>query len=123
MPWQSRNGTRVGCFKHSVADWLYLDISRVRLGVDRAAAKLEFHPRQTDTASMVAVEADQHEIRLTIPTDGMLPEEVSQFVTWLRVKVLAQRSKLTDATARQRAAEINAGWWERNNASLIVRRS
>ena len=72
---------------------------------------------------MVAVEADQHEIRLTIPTDGMLPEEVSQFVTWLRVKVLARRSKLTDTTARQRAAEINAGWWERNNASLIVRRS
>lgn len=68
---------------------------------------------------MLAVEADQHEIRLTIPTDGMLPEEVSQLVTWLRVEVIARRSKLTDAGARQLAADLNTGWWERNQARLI----
>lgn len=68
---------------------------------------------------MLAVETNQHEIRLTIPTDGMLPEEVSQLVTWLRVEVIARRSKLTDAAARQLAADINAGWWDRNKARLI----
>jgi len=63
---------------------------------------------------MVAVEADQHEIRLTIPTDGMQPEEVSQLVTWLRAEVIARRSRLTEETAAKLADEVNAGWWERN---------
>ncbi|MEN9573002.1 MAG: hypothetical protein RL514_857 [Verrucomicrobiota bacterium] len=68
---------------------------------------------------MLAVEADQHEIRLTIPTDGMLPEEVGLMVNWLRAEVVARRSKLTDAGARQLAADINAGWWELNKARFV----
>lgn len=68
---------------------------------------------------MVAIEADQHAIHLTIPTEGMPPEEVSLLVNWLRAEVVARRSKLTDAAARQLADEVNSGWWERNKARFV----
>jgi len=68
---------------------------------------------------MVAVEADQHAIRLTIPTEGMPPEEVSLLINWLRAEVVARRSKLTDAAAHQLADEVNSGWWARNQARFV----
>ena len=63
---------------------------------------------------MVTVEANEKEIRLTIPTEGMPLEEVDRFVGWLRAEVTARRSKLTEALANQLAEEINADWWEKN---------
>ena len=48
---------------------------------------------------MVAIETDEHEIRVSIPTDGMSPGDVAIFVNWLRVELIARRSKLTEEAA------------------------
>ena len=44
----------------------------------------------------------------------MSPEQVSDFVNWLRVEAIARRSKLSEETAWQLSEEVKAGWWERN---------
>ncbi len=71
---------------------------------------------------MVAVEADKHEIRVSIPTDGMPPEAVSAFVGWLRAEFTARRSQMTDATAWQLAEDVKADWWARNQARFTERK-
>ena len=63
---------------------------------------------------MVAVEADKHEIRVSIPIDGMTPEEVSAFVSWLRLESVVRRSTLTPETAWQLSEDIKAEWWQAN---------
>jgi hypothetical protein len=70
---------------------------------------------------MVAIETDEHEIRVNIPTDGMSPEAVSKFVNWLRVELIARRSRLADEAAWQISEDIKADWWARNKVRLIER--
>lgn len=61
---------------------------------------------------MIAVQADNDRVQITIPTAGMTREEVNDFVAWLRVESIARRSKLTPEAAWQLSEEIKAGWWE-----------
>jgi len=63
---------------------------------------------------MVQVKADKGVVRMTFPTDGMSPEQVNDFVTWLRVEAIARRSKLTERGAWQLSEELKADWWEQN---------
>ena len=63
---------------------------------------------------MIDVKAENGEVHITFPTDGMSPEQVNDFVTWLRVESIARRSKLTEQAAWQLSEEIKAGWWEKN---------
>lgn len=63
---------------------------------------------------MVAVKTENGQVQLTFPTDGMSPQEVSDFVAWLRVESIARRSRLTPEAAWQLAENIKAGWWEAN---------
>ncbi len=63
---------------------------------------------------MVAVEADKHEIRVSIPTDGMTPEDVSAFVSWLRLESVVRRSKLTPEAAWQLSEDLKTEWWQAN---------
>ena len=53
-------------------------------------------------------------MQITVPTDGMSPDQVNDFVAWLRVEAIARRSKLTPSAAWQLSEEIKAGWWEGN---------
>ena len=64
--------------------------------------------------SMVAVHADKHEIRVSIPTEGMSAEEVSAFVAWLRVEGIIRRSRLTAEAAWQLSEDIKSEWWRDN---------
>jgi hypothetical protein len=45
---------------------------------------------------MIAVEADNKEIRVNIPTEGMSAEAIRAFVDWLRVEAAARRGHLTE---------------------------
>jgi len=63
---------------------------------------------------MIAVEANNERILVSIPTKGMTPEEVSDFVAWLRVEAIVRRSKLTPEAAWQLSEDLKAGWWEAN---------
>jgi len=69
---------------------------------------------------MITIEATGHQIRLTIPTDGMLPEQINDFVAWLQVEAIARRSKLTDEDAKNLADEVNRSWWERNQDRFLA---
>jgi len=66
--------------------------------------------------SMIAVQADDREIRVNIPTEGMSAEAVRAFLNWLRVEAAARRSRLTDETAWKLAEEVKAAWWTQNQS-------
>lgn len=63
---------------------------------------------------MVAVEADKNEIRVSISTKDMTPEEVSAMVSWLRLESTIRRSKLMPDEAWRLSEDIKADWWQAN---------
>jgi hypothetical protein len=63
---------------------------------------------------MVAVKADNGQVQLTFPTQGMSAEEVNDFVAWLRFEAIARRSRLSEDAAWKLSEEIKATWWEAN---------
>jgi hypothetical protein len=63
---------------------------------------------------MIAVETNDHEIRVNIPTDGMPAEAVRAFLDWLRVEAAARSSRLTDAAAWKLSEDVKSGWWAQN---------
>jgi hypothetical protein len=63
---------------------------------------------------MIAVKAEKDRLEVSIPTEGMTPEEISDFVSWLRVETILRRSKLTEAEAWKLSEEIKADWWQAN---------
>ena len=62
----------------------------------------------------MSVVAEKDEIRIS--TKGMSSDEVRSLVDWLRLEVIARKSKLTEKDAWDLSEEIKAGWWERNKA-------
>jgi hypothetical protein len=46
---------------------------------------------------MIAVKAEHDRLQVTIPTAGMTPGEVNDFVSWLRVESVVRRSRDVDA--------------------------
>ena len=65
---------------------------------------------------MIAVETDEKEIRITIPTQGMPTAAIGRFVAWLKLEVTAQRSHLTEEDAWKLSEEIKCDWWTRNQS-------
>jgi hypothetical protein len=63
---------------------------------------------------MVEVKAENGVVRLTFPTEGMSPEQVSDFVTWLRHESVARRSQFTEDAAWRLLEDIKSEWWEKN---------
>jgi hypothetical protein len=60
---------------------------------------------------MIAVETNDHEIRVNIPTAGMSAEAVRAFLDWLRVEAAARCSRLTDDAAWKLSEDVKSGWW------------
>lgn len=65
---------------------------------------------------MIAVEASEKTIRVSIPTDGMAAETVNTFVDWRRVEAAARRSRLTQDQAWKLSEEVKSDWWSRNQS-------
>jgi len=63
---------------------------------------------------MIAVKRENDRLLVTIPTTGMTPGEVNDFVAWLRVESVVRRSQLTTEAAWQLSEDIKSGWWEGN---------
>lgn len=68
---------------------------------------------------MIAVKADKDHVEISIPTEGMTPEEVNGFVSWLRLEAIARRSKLTEEAAWKLSEDIKADWWAKNSHRFI----
>jgi hypothetical protein len=58
---------------------------------------------------MIDVKAENGVVHMSFPTQGMSPEQVDEFVTWLRVEAIARRGKLTEEAAWRLSEEIKAG--------------
>lgn len=63
---------------------------------------------------MIAVRAEEDRLQVTIPTEGMTPEEINDFVAWLRVESVVRRSRFTAEAAWKFAEEIKSDWWRAN---------
>jgi hypothetical protein len=68
--------------------------------------------------AMIAVKAENGHVQLTFPTEGMSPDEINDFVGWLRVESVARRSNLTKEAATQLSEDIQTGWWQANEARV-----
>lgn len=66
-------------------------------------------------AAVITVKADSNHVEVSIPTEGMTPEDVNDFVSWLRVESIARRSRLTPEVAWKVSEDIKAGWWQAND--------
>jgi hypothetical protein len=63
---------------------------------------------------MIAVKAENDRLQVTIPTEGLTPDEVNDLISWLRVETVARRSKLTPEAAWKLSEDIKADWWQAN---------
>lgn len=63
---------------------------------------------------MIAVKTGRDNLQVTIPTTGMTPGEINDFVAWLRVESVVRRSRLTPEAAGQLAEELKSDWWQAN---------
>jgi len=63
---------------------------------------------------MIAVKAENNQVQVTIPTEGLTPEEVNDFVSWLRVESIVRHSKLTPEAAQKLSEDIKSDWWQSN---------
>ena len=63
---------------------------------------------------VIAVKAENDRLQVTIPTAGMTPGEVNDFVSWLRVESVVRRSKLTSEAAWKLSEDIKSEWWQAN---------
>jgi hypothetical protein len=66
-------------------------------------------------STMIAVKAENGCLQVTIPTEGMTPGEVNDFVSWLRVESVVRRSRLTPEAAWELSEDIKSEWWQANN--------
>jgi hypothetical protein len=64
--------------------------------------------------TMIDVNAENGVVHVDFSTEGMSPEQVNEFVTWLRVEAIARRSKLSEEAAWLLSEEVKAGWWDKN---------
>jgi hypothetical protein len=60
----------------------------------------------------MSIVAENDEIRIS--TKGMSADEVRALVDWLRIEVIARKSKLTESAAWTLSEQIKSGWWEHN---------
>jgi hypothetical protein len=63
---------------------------------------------------MIAIETNDREIRVNIPTAGMSAEAIRAFLDWLRVEAAARRSRLTEDAAWKLSEDIKSAWWTQN---------
>jgi len=63
---------------------------------------------------MIDVKAENGVVEIRIPTDGMSPKQINEFVIWLRAEVIARHSRLKQDAAWQLSEEIKASWWDKN---------
>ena len=64
--------------------------------------------------TMIAVTAEHDHLQVTIPTAGMTPGEVNDFVSWLRLESVVRRSRLTPEAAWKLSEDVKSGWWQAN---------
>jgi hypothetical protein len=68
---------------------------------------------------MITVETTDTAVKVTIPKDSVPPKQLNEFLDWLRLEEIVQRSHLTDADADRIANQIKGEWWAANKDRFI----
>ncbi|MCI0540093.1 MAG: hypothetical protein L0Z50_33220 [Verrucomicrobiales bacterium] len=68
---------------------------------------------------MIAIKAEKDRVEISILTEGMTPEEVNDFIDWIRLESIFSRSKLTEEEAWKLSEEIKSGWWDANQHRFV----
>jgi len=63
---------------------------------------------------VIDVKTDHDCLQVTIPTAGLTPDQINEFVAWLRVESVLRRSRLTPEAARELSEQIKSGCWQAN---------
>lgn len=70
---------------------------------------------------MIGVTTENDQLLVTIPTKGLTPDEVNDFVAWLRVESIARRSRLTPEAAWTLSEDMKSDWWRANEQRFAPR--
>jgi hypothetical protein len=70
--------------------------------------------------TMIAVKAENGCLQVTIPTEGMTPDEVNDFVSWLRVESIVRCGQLTPQAAWKLSEDIKSDWWQANQQHFVL---
>ncbi len=68
---------------------------------------------------MITVETTEAGLRVTIPKDELPPRRLNSFLDWLRLEVIASKSRLAETEANGMAEESKADWWAANKGQFI----
>ena len=68
---------------------------------------------------MITVEANEKEIRVTIPRDEVDAQGLDAMLRWLEFDGIARTSKMTADEAMRLAEDSKAGWWEQNQHRFL----
>jgi hypothetical protein len=71
------------------------------------------------TFHVITVEKTNTDLRITIPKDAVPPKQLNDFLDWLRLEEIVQRSRLTEEDADRIANDIKAQWWAANKDRFI----
>ena len=63
---------------------------------------------------MIAVKAENDRLLVTIPTQGMTPTEISDFVSWLRTESALRCSRLSQEAGWKLSEGVKSSWWQEN---------
>ena len=70
-------------------------------------------------AGMIAVEITPAGIRVTIPTGEVVPSQLDEVLSWLRLESVTRRSAMSEAEADAMAESGKAQWWAENKSRFI----
>jgi hypothetical protein len=70
---------------------------------------------------MITVEKTNADVRITISKDAIPPKQLNDFLDWLRLEEIVQRSKLSEEDADRIANDIKSEWWAANKDRFIPR--
>jgi len=63
---------------------------------------------------MIAVKAEHDQLQVIIRTNGMTPDQINDFISWLRLESVVRRSRLTPEDAWKLSEDLKSGWWQSN---------
>jgi len=64
--------------------------------------------------SLIKTKKTADTLTISIPISDMQTEEIEDILAYLKARLIARKSKLTQPQADELADEVTASWWEKN---------
>ncbi len=70
---------------------------------------------------MPTVKFENDNVVLSFSKNLISDDAVQNFIEWLRIEEIAQKSKMTEEQAWELSEEIKRDWWEKNKERFLER--